>query len=131
MTVGAESLEKNPEFYDYTFTVLKKFNALVSARGAKFVVVVMPDENDYKDSDAWQKNSRIVKLLDFLRENNISYFNPAPFMALAKKESGTCLTYKCGGHLNNFGHEVFAQALYKFFKTDLLFSSSGYWMGCM
>lgn len=109
-----KNLEEKKEFYDYTFSIIKKLKKSVEDNGTEFVLIIMPAENSYKTRDAWKSNNRITKLMEFAQREKIRYFNPSEILALSKQQYSQCLTYGCVGHFNELGHEVFARALYEF-----------------
>ena len=110
-----------PYYYAYTFDILSKFNALVTANGAQFGVIVFPSEQtDYAQKGMWKKDILITKLTDFLTSASIPYLNPADQLADAHTQYGMCINFDCSGHFNEEGHRAMAKILYGYTKNELL-----------
>lgn len=118
---GIQKLQERPEFFDYTFELIKIFRKRVEADGAKFFLIILPDEDSYLKSDGWRSNEKITKLAEFLNTEGIVYAHPAEFFVKERAVLKKCLTTNCNGHLNEFGHEVFAKFLFGFVQKHILY----------
>jgi hypothetical protein len=117
---GTQSLSDDKNYYDFTYEILRKFKGRVNADGSDFAVVAVAGEDDWRKEDSWAENRDALALDVFLKEETFSYFNPSPGLSRARAGFGECLTFGCGGHLNEKGHDVMAELIFGYLKDNFL-----------
>ncbi len=106
---GPLALMEDPQYYSFTFDLIRKMKKEVEADGATFFVffntIIKTDtsESSYASYQA---------LKSFLEEENIRYIETGIDLEKPHGREGHCLTFKCSGHLNSYGHRAYAQILY-------------------
>ena len=89
--------------------------------GAKFSVVIFPNEAlDYTNDGDWNNDPHVANLLKFLKREKFNYMNPSPELYKAKSSESGCLSFDCGSHFTEKGHEIFTDILYRYVVHDLL-----------
>ena len=126
--LGTQPIAQSKEYYDYTFSILDKFNRAAQNNGSKFMVFILPSEDEFSSQGAWQKIPEITKLEDFLKSKNIISYDLAPELFAAKNKLGTCLTFGCAGHFTEQGHVVMASILQDYLSKNI-FSGSKFCSG--
>jgi lysophospholipase L1-like esterase len=109
---GPESVIADPQYYSFTFELIERMRERAEGDGARFVLLKMPDEYEYTERGRWETLEENAKIAEFAKEKDIEYFNPASLMHEAKQKEGVCLTFSCGGHMNESGHRALAEILY-------------------
>lgn len=116
---GAIETVEMPEYFDYTFEIIKKLHQACLADGSSFFVITIPHEKDYNEAGACEANQDLVKLVEFLKEEDIPYFDPCPELYAARRNYGRdeCFNYNCSAaHMTELGHREFARILFKHIK---------------
>ncbi len=115
-TVAATSTK----YYTYTFDILSKFRTQVMHDGAKFSVVIFPNETlDYTHDGDWNKDPHVAYMNEFLRHEKFSTMDPSMALYKAKSEVAGCLSFDCGSHFTEQGHQVFERILYQYVAKEL------------
>ena len=108
---------KSENYYEYTFSIIKKLKELCQDQGTKFSIIIMPKEFDYQIKEGWKSVDRITKIVEFLEQEQIEYLNPSESLYELRKEYSAreCFNFGCGtGHLTELGHQEFAKILYQY-----------------
>jgi len=114
-------IAESQEYYEYTFSIIKKFKELCRINNTEFLMIIMPLEKDYQEKDKWQSNNGIVKMIEFLEKEQIKYLNPCQVLFAARKRYSKekCFNFGCqAGHLTELGHREFAKILFQYIKNN-------------
>jgi hypothetical protein len=114
-------IAESQEYYEYTFSIIRKFKELCQRNNTEFLMIIMPLEKDYQEKDKWQSNNGIVKMVEFLEKEQIKYLNPCQVLFEARKRYSKeeCFNFGCrAGHLTKLGHQEFAKILFQYIKDN-------------
>lgn len=117
---GTLATAEPQSYFNYTFDLIQRFNDRIRADGGKLIVAIYPPDRDYGASGAWKNDSHVSKLADFLTASKIESINLSDGLARAKAAHGVCLTFGCGEHLTEYGHQAVASILYNYLSADSL-----------
>lgn len=126
ITQGAQAVQQDPAYYNFTFDLIKRLRDHVEADGATFVVIgtMFPKEGTLED---WRKIEQNRRLQDFLQTEHIRFILPGltPYPSLTNEhlDPKECINWNCNGHLNEKGHLVMSRLLYPIFR-DMLYPTS-------
>ena len=124
-TTADAILASSSKYYTYTFDILSKFRTLVELGGAKFSVVIFPNETlNYTHDGDWNKDPHVANMNEFLRREKFNTFDPSRALYVAKNGVAGCLSFDCGSHFTEHGHEIFERILYPYVVKELSLSES-------
>lgn len=109
MEHGRESLMDDPEYYDFTFSLIEQMKQEVERSDTTFFVAIKKIEPGYGHDDLHEQNE---KLKQFLLDANIDFYETEIDFEQPYGSAGKCLTFNCGGHFTADGHREFAKSLY-------------------
>ena len=108
------------KYYTYTFDILSKFRTLVEHDGAKFSVVIFPNETlDYTHDGDWKSDPHVAYMNEFLSREKFSTMDPSQALYKVKRTVTGCLSFDCGSHFTEVGHQIFADILYPYVAKEL------------
>ena len=119
-TTSPTASTSTDKYYTYTFQVMDRLTTLIKENGSIPVVLILPYEHDLAAAGKWKENTSTAAMVAYLDHTGIASINPADEMAAMKAaRGGGCLSFGCGDHLNEAGHEVMAALLYRDMQTRL------------
>jgi len=115
-------MTKNKDYYQYTFSIIKKFKEKCDQDQVRFYLALLPLEVNYFSKENCEKMTDYKKLKEFLDQEKINYINLCPLLAEVRSyySKDKYFTFgQGGGHLNELGHKELAKILYQFIKNNL------------
>lgn len=107
---GGGSIMDEPQYFTFTFDLIRKMKAEVEAQGSIFFVSLRTYNLETKGESGMRAYYEAKKFLD---EEKIRYVETGIDFEDPYGKGKECLTYRCLGHFNPRGHIVFAQILYE------------------
>jgi len=110
-------ITQNDDYYEYTFSIIKKLKNLIEENNADFYMVLLPYERDYLVEGFCESDKNSGKIIEFLEKEDIKYLNSCQqlYQAREKYSVEECFNFSCSaGHLTELGHQEFAKILYQY-----------------
>lgn len=123
-TVQGGSVTDAPEYYSFTFELLKRLRDRVESDGSNFLVI-LPTPPKAEIMEEWRKNESNRRLEEFFNKEHIQFLVPDYGVfaeEVMRQYDVDCVNWNCNGHMNEYGHQAMTQALFPYFYKMLFWN---------